>query len=40
MARAESNEFKNGTLAPNFNLLNAIDDKQVSLQDAKGKKEL
>jgi peroxiredoxin len=38
MARAESNEFKNGTLAPNFNLLNAIDDKQVSLQDAKGKK--
>ena len=38
MARAESNEFKNGTLAPNFNLLNAIDDRQVSLQDAKGKK--
>ena len=38
MARAESNEFKNGTLAPDFNLLNTIDDKQVSLQDAKGEK--
>ena len=38
MARAESNEFKNGTKAPNFTLLNTVDDSLVSLENAKGEK--
>ena len=38
MARAESNEFKNGTLAPDFSLINTADDHLLSLNDAKGKK--
>ncbi|MEO9572148.1 MAG: thioredoxin family protein [Polaribacter sp.] len=38
MARTESNEFKNGTKAPDFKLLNTVDDSLVSLQEAKGKK--
>ena len=38
MARIESNEFKNGTKAPDFTLINTIDDKLVSLVDAKGEK--
>ncbi|WP_026776756.1 thioredoxin family protein [Polaribacter sp. Hel_I_88] len=38
MARTESNEFKNGTKAPDFTLLNTIDDKKYSLQDLKGEK--
>lgn len=38
MARAESNEFKNGTKASNFILLNTVDDNFLSLENAKGKK--
>ena len=38
MARAESNEFKNGTKAPNFNLLNTVNDEFLSLETAKGAK--
>ena len=38
MARAESNEFKNGTKAPDFNLLNTVDDTFLSLEKAKGEK--
>ncbi|PQB09013.1 thioredoxin family protein [Polaribacter filamentus] len=38
MARAESNEFKNGTLAPDFSLINTVDDHLLPLNDAKGKK--
>lgn len=38
MARTESNEFKNGTNAPYFKLLNTVDDKNYSLSDLKGKK--
>jgi len=38
MARTESNEFKNGTKAPDFNLLNTIDDNFLSLDKAKGEK--
>ena len=36
MALTESNEFKNGTKAPDFNLVNTIDDKNYSLKDLKG----
>jgi len=36
MARTESNEFKNGTKAPDFNLLNTVDGKFLSLEKAKG----
>jgi peroxiredoxin len=38
MARAESNEFKNGTIAPDFTLLNTVDNSFVSLNEAKGGK--
>ena len=38
MARAESNEFKNGTKAPDFTLLNTVDDKNYSLHQLKGEK--
>ena len=38
MARTESNEFKNGTKAPDFNLINTIDNKRYSLNDLKGEK--
>ncbi|PQJ77436.1 thioredoxin family protein [Polaribacter glomeratus] len=38
MARTESNEFKNGTKAPAFNLLNTIDDCFTFLDDLKGEK--
>jgi len=38
MARAESNEFKNGTIAPDFTLLNTVDNSFVSLNEAKGEK--
>ena len=38
MARTESNEFKNGTKAPYFRLINTIDDKFYSLNDLKGAK--
>ena len=34
----ESNEFKVGTKAPHFNLLNTIDNTLVSLSNAKGDK--
>ena len=36
MARAESNEFKNGTKAPDFNLLNTVNNTFLSLENAKG----
>ncbi|MEE9407138.1 MAG: thioredoxin family protein [Polaribacter sp.] len=36
MARTESNEFKNGTSAPSFNLLNTIDGNFLSLSKVKG----
>lgn len=38
MARTESNEFKTGTKAPDFNLLNTVDDKKYSLNQLKGEK--
>jgi peroxiredoxin len=38
MALTESNQFKTGTKAPDFNLINTIDDKFYSLKDLKGKK--
>ncbi|MCL7765304.1 thioredoxin family protein [Polaribacter sp. Z014] len=38
MARTESNEFKNGTKAPDFNLLNTVDNTFLSLENAKGEK--
>ncbi|MDX6746497.1 thioredoxin family protein [Polaribacter sp. PL03] len=38
MARAESNEFLTGKKAPDFRLINAIDNKMVSLTEAKGDK--
>ncbi len=38
MARAESNEFKNGTKAPDFTLINTIDDIFYSLNHLKGEK--
>ncbi len=38
MARTESNEFAIGTKAPDFTLINTIDDKNYSLNDLKGDK--
>ncbi|MGJ8745767.1 thioredoxin family protein [Polaribacter sp.] len=38
MARTESNEFKNGTKAPDFTLLNTVDGNFLSLEKAKGEK--
>ena len=38
MARTESNNFKLGKKAPDFNLVNTIDGKSYSLQDLKGDK--
>ncbi|MFY9243494.1 MAG: thioredoxin family protein [Polaribacter sp.] len=38
MARTESNEFAIGTKAPNFNLVNTIDDNFYALNELKGKK--
>ena len=38
MALTVSNEFILGTKAPNFNLINTIDNKYVSLNDSKGEK--
>ena len=38
MALTESNEFLIGTKAPDFNLINTIDDKLYSLNDLKGEK--
>ena len=38
MARTESNDFKLGKKAPDFNLVNTIDGKSYSLQDLKGDK--
>lgn len=38
MARKESNEFKKGTKAPDFTLLNTVDDKKYSLHQLKGEK--
>lgn len=38
MALTESNEFKLGTIAPDFTLINTVDDSFVSLSEYKGKK--
>ncbi|WP_159948633.1 thioredoxin family protein [Polaribacter septentrionalilitoris] len=38
MARTESNKFEIGTKAPNFTLINTIDDKHYSLSELKGEK--
>ena len=38
MALTESNEFKTGTKAPDFNLVNTIDDTFYSLDQLKGEK--
>lgn len=38
MARTESNEFAIGTKAPDFNLLNTVDEKHYSLTNLKGDK--
>ena len=38
MARTESNEFNMGKKAPDFNLINTVDDKQYVLNDLKGEK--
>ncbi len=38
MARTESNEFTIGTKAPDFKLINTVDDKKYSLKDIKGDK--
>jgi peroxiredoxin len=38
MARTESNEFPIGTKAPDFTLLNTIDDKKYALEALKGEK--
>ncbi|WP_298878782.1 thioredoxin family protein [uncultured Polaribacter sp.] len=38
MARTESNEFAIGKKAPDFTLINTVDDSFVSLQEAKGEK--
>lgn len=38
MARTESNEFRIGTKAPEFTLINTVDDKNYSLNDLKGTK--
>ena len=38
MALTESNEFKIGSVAPNFKLLNTVDDSFVELANVKGEK--
>ena len=38
MALTESNEFKTGTEAPDFTLINTIDDKHYALSQLKGEK--
>lgn len=38
MARTESNEFAIGTIAPQFKLINTIDNKYYTLNSLKGKK--
>ncbi|MCI2229001.1 thioredoxin family protein [Polaribacter sp. MSW13] len=38
MARTESNEFKNGTIAPDFKLLNTVDATFLTLDSVKGDK--
>ena len=38
MALTKSNEFKTGTKAPYFNLINTLDDTYLSLEEAKGEK--
>ncbi len=38
MALTKSNEFKIGTKAPSFTLINALDDTYLSLEEAKGEK--
>ena len=38
MASTESNKFATGTKAPDFTLINTIDDKMYSLNDLKGEK--
>ncbi len=38
MALTQSNEFKTGTSAPGFQLINTIDNKKISLSEYKGKK--
>ena len=38
MARTESNEFPLGTIAPDFTLINTIDEKYYSLNELKGEK--
>ena len=38
MAKTESNEFKVGKIAPDFNLMNTVDDKYYALNDLKGDK--
>jgi peroxiredoxin len=38
MGLPKSNEFKTGTKAPSFTLINALDDTYLSLEEAKGEK--
>ena len=38
MARTESNEMEMGTIAPDFSLMNTLDNKNYSLKDLKGEK--
>ena len=38
MALTESNEFKTGTIAPDFNLINTVNNTFLSLAEAKGEK--
>jgi len=38
MALTESNEFTLGTIAPDFTLLNTVNDREVSLDNLKGEK--
>ena len=38
MARTESNEFEVGKKAPDFTLVNTVDDKKYTLNDLKGSK--
>ena len=33
MAKTESNEFKVGKIAPDFNLMNTVDDKHYALNE-------
>jgi len=40
MALTESNEFKTGTIAPDFTLINTVNNTFLSLAQAKGEKEL